>query len=92
MVALGVALGVPQPLTMAWTVGLVPSHHQGAALGVRLGASRAAQVGVPLFAGVAVAPLGFAGFALVNALLLLVAAAVVLTAALPGGRLPEGPG
>lgn len=88
---LGVALGAPQPLTMSWTVGLVPSQVQGAALGVRLWANRAGQVSVPLVAGALLAPAGFLGFALLNAALLAGAAVVVGTARFPGGRFPDGP-
>ncbi|KQS60815.1 hypothetical protein ASG36_08100 [Geodermatophilus sp. Leaf369] len=91
MVLLGVALGAPQPLTMSWTVGLVPPGVQGAALGVRLWANRAGQVSVPLVAGAVLAPAGFLGFALLNAALLAGAAVVVGTARFPDGRFPDWP-
>lgn len=47
MTLLGVALGAPQPLTMAWIVGLVPAAAQGAALGLRQWTNRAGQVVLP---------------------------------------------
>ena len=89
VVLLGVALGAPQPLTMAWTIGLVPPAVQGVSLGLRLSVNRAGQVVVPLLAGAALAPAGFLGFALLNAVLLAGAASVAGTAHFPGGRFPE---
>jgi MFS family permease len=60
MVILGVGLGVPQPLTMAWAVSLTDASRHGRILGLRLGANRFAQIVVPL--GItAVAPQGSAG-------------------------------
>ncbi|WP_161965245.1 MFS transporter [Ornithinimicrobium cerasi] len=86
---LGVALGAPQPITMAWTIGLVPSTMHGAALGLRLWANRTAQVVLPMTAGALIAPAGFPGFALINAGLLAGACYLVSTANFPRGQLPE---
>ena len=89
---LGVALGAPQPLTMAWTVGLVPPAVHGAALGVRQWANRTIQVVLPMAAGAVLAPAGFLGFALFNAGLLAGAIYLVGTADFPEGQLPEWDG
>jgi MFS family permease len=89
---LGVALGAPQPLTMAWTVGLVPPAVHGAALGVRQWANRTVQVVLPMAAGAALAPAGFLGFALFNAGVLAGAIYLVGTADFPEGQLPEWDG
>jgi MFS family permease len=86
---LGVALGAPQPLTMAWTVGLVPPSVHGAVLGVRQWANRTGQVVLPMAVGAVVAPAGFLGFALFNAGLLAGAVYLVGTANFPRGQLPE---
>ena len=86
---LGVALGAPQPLTMAWTVGLAPTSAQGAALGLRQWTNRAGQVVLPMAAGPLLAPAGFAGFAVLNAGLMAGAVYLVATAHFPRGRLPD---
>jgi MFS family permease len=86
---LGIALGAPQPLTMSWTVSLVPPAVHGAALGVRQWANRLGQVVLPMTVGVALSPAGFLGFALFNAGLLAGAMYLVGTADFPHGQLPE---
>lgn len=86
---LGISLGVPQPLTMAWVVGLVPRTAQGAVLGLRLLTNRSAQVLLPILVGAPLAPLGFTGFALVNAALLAGAGYLVGKANFPKGALPD---
>lgn len=89
LIMLGIALGVPQPLTMAWVVGLVPPGDRGVALGLRLLTNRSAQVALPLMVGSLLAPAGFVGFALVNASLLAGAGYLVSTANFPRGSLPD---
>jgi MFS family permease len=86
---LGVALGAPQPITLAWTISLVPPTEHGAVLGVRHWTNRTGQVVLPLAAGALLAPAGFPGFALLNAGLLAGAVYLVGTADFPGGQLPR---
>lgn len=61
MVALGVGLGIPQPLTMAWAVALTEPHRHGLVLGLRLGANRLVQIVVPLAMSATVATQGAGG-------------------------------
>lgn len=61
MVLLGVGLGIPQPLTMAWAVALTEPHRHGLVLGLRLGANRLAQIVVPLAMSATVATHGAGG-------------------------------
>ena len=70
MVGLGVALGLPQPLTMAWVTALSPPSAHGAALGLRLTANRLAQVSLPALVGVTLGSFGVVGVFWANALLL----------------------
>ncbi|GAA2000430.1 MFS transporter [Microbacterium ulmi] len=51
MAALGLTLGLPQPLTMSWIVALVRPRQVGAAMGLRMGSNRLAQVTIPLVIG-----------------------------------------
>ncbi|GAB3263740.1 MFS transporter [Arthrobacter pigmenti] len=76
MIGLGVGTGLPQPMTMAWVVGLNPVSH-GAALGVRMTANKLAQTTIPLAVGAAAAPLGVAGVFWANAVLLAASAFIV---------------
>lgn len=61
MVLLGVGLGVPQPLTMAWAVALTEPHRHGLVLGFRLASNRLAQIVVPLAMSATVATQGAGG-------------------------------
>lgn len=61
MILLGVGLGIPQPLTMAWAVALTEPHRHGLVLGLRLGANRLAQIIVPLAMSATVATQGAGG-------------------------------
>jgi MFS family permease len=70
MVGLGIGLGLPQPLTMAWVVGLAKQGNHGAALGMRMTANRFAQTTVPFAVGAVAAPMGVAGIFWANAALL----------------------
>ncbi|UBH04556.1 MFS transporter [Leucobacter sp. Psy1] len=61
MAVAGFFLGLGQPLTMSLVVQAVPPAWRSSALSLRLVANRVGQVGVPLAAGAAAAPLGPAG-------------------------------
>ncbi|MEV4643353.1 MFS transporter [Saccharopolyspora sp. NPDC049357] len=78
MVGLGIALGLPQPLTMAWVTSLTPPSSHGAALGLRLTFNRLAQVTLPLLVGAVLGPVGVVGVFWANAALLLGAAGSVM--------------
>lgn len=78
MVGLGIALGIPQPLTMTWMVGLTTRANYGTALGIRMTANRLTQVALPLLAGSFASALGVAAVFWANAGLLAVAAGIVL--------------
>jgi len=75
MVALGVGLGIPQPVTMAWVVSLVAPQRAGQALGLRMVGNRLAQLVVPLTLS---ALLGFTG-----SIGMFLGTAAVLAGALP---------
>lgn len=83
MVGLGIALGLPQPLTMAWVTSLCPPLSHGAALGLRLTANRLAQVTLPLLVGTVLGPVGVVGVFWANAALLLGATGSVMVARRP---------
>lgn len=91
MVALGVCLGAPQPLTLAWVVEIVARRDRGAALGLRMAGNRLAQTAIPLGMAAVAAPLGVAGIIWTNAALLALATALA-AASRPGGpsREPVG--
>jgi len=48
MIVLGIGLGIPQPITMAWVVSVAPSGERGAILGARMTVNRFAQVVIPV--------------------------------------------
>ncbi|OOB89732.1 MFS transporter [Rathayibacter sp. VKM Ac-2630] len=83
MIGLGLALGVPQPLTMAWVVRLTPESVHGAALGLRMTANRLAQIALPVAIGTTAGSLGSAGVFWANAAVLVAAVAVTAGADLP---------
>lgn len=67
----GFGLGITLTSTIALTMQIAPAGARGTALSLRLTANRLAQFGVPLLAGLIVAPLGAGGiFALTGAILL----------------------
>jgi MFS family permease len=80
MLALGIGLGLPQPLTMSWVIERADPANRGAALGLRMTCNRILQIGVPAAVGVAAAPFGSAVIFLVGAGLLGAMGAVVVTA------------
>lgn len=89
MIGLGICLGLPQPLTMAWVVNLTHRRDHGAVLGLRMTGNRLAQVSVPILVGTLAAPLGVAGIFWANAALLLFSSVLVVYSD-PDGRLdPE---
>jgi len=90
MVLLGVALGVPQPLTMAWTTAITPPRAHGAALGLRLAANRAAQITLPLSMGAIAAPFGIAPVFWMNAIVLTAGTVVVISARTVDDRGSDG--
>lgn len=87
MVGLGIALGLPQPITMSWITRLTSADAHGAVLGLRMTANRVAQVAFPLIVGVAAGPTGSAGFATIAVLL---GGAAVVTATSGPESLPPG--
>jgi len=89
MLALGIALGLPQPLTISWVVLRAPASIRGAALGLRVTSNRVVQLALPLLVGAAAAPLGVAGMFLGSAVVLAGAAAVTLTAGDTLGDVPD---
>lgn len=78
MIALGIGLGVPQPLTMAWVTSLTPPQSHGASLGMRLTSNRLAQIVVPVAVGALAAPFGVLGIFWANAALLVGAAGIMV--------------
>lgn len=79
MIALGIALGLPQPLTMAWTTAITPPAVHGAALGLRLTANRVLQVLIPVSVGLVAGPFGLVAIFWSNAAVLAVGVAIVAT-------------
>ncbi|KQR88357.1 MFS transporter [Microbacterium sp. Leaf179] len=80
MIALGIALGLPQPLTMAWTTAITPPAVHGAALGLRLTANRVLQVLkvlIPVSVGLVAGPFGLVAIFWSNAAVLAVGVAIV---------------
>lgn len=86
MIGLGICLGLPQPLTMAWVIHLTRDRDHGAALGLRMTGNRLAQVSVPIVVGAFATPLGVAGIFWANAVLLLFSSVLVVYSD-PDGRL-----
>lgn len=84
MIALGISLGLPQPLTMAWTTAITPPSAHGAALGLRLTANRMFQVVIPIVVGLVAGPFGLIAIFWANAGVLAVGVAVVATSRTSG--------
>ncbi len=89
MIGLGVGLGIPQPLTMAWVISLTPASHHGSALGLRMTLNRLAQISLPIAVGAFAAPLGVLGIFWANAALLAGAAVVVAGSDAGSGPPPQ---
>ncbi|KQR00025.1 MFS transporter [Arthrobacter sp. Leaf141] len=67
MGALGLGLGIGQPLTMSWLSSRAPAGQRGRALALRLAGNRVGQVVLPAAIGTVAAGLGAAGVFLVSA-------------------------
>lgn len=76
MVVLGMGLGIPQPLTMAWSVAVTDRSNHGAVLGLRLSANRLALILVPMLLGAVTVPWGAMSVFYINSGLLVVSAAI----------------
>lgn len=74
MIFIGLGLGIPQPLTMAWAVAATPRELHGAVLGWRLSSNRLAQIILPVTLGSLAVPFGVAAIFYSNAALMGVAA------------------
>lgn len=83
MFALGIGLGIPQPLTMSWVTSLTRAESHGTALGMRLTSNRVAQICVPLAIGALAGPFGVVGIFWANAAVLLGAMGVMATTRSP---------
>lgn len=83
VVLVGFAIGIGNPVTMAWVAARAPSGGRGTAMALRMTGNRAAQIVVPAGVGVLATTLG-AGAALVFA------ATSLLGGGLWAGRPPEG--
>ena len=90
MIGLGISLGIPQPLTMAWTTAITPRAAHGAALGLRLTANRIAQVAIPMVVGLVAAPVGLFAIFWANAAVLATGAVVVATSRTSNSTGDEG--
>ena len=58
MAALGLGLGMPQPLTLVWMSNLAPLHARGAVFGARMAVNKLAQVSVPVVVATLAGPVG----------------------------------
>lgn len=58
MAMIGLGLGLPQPLTLAWMSSLSPPQTRGAVFGARMTVNRFAQVTLPLLVATAAGPIG----------------------------------
>lgn len=88
MIGLGICLGLPQPLTLAWVVGITRSRDHGAALGLRMTGNRVAQVSMPLVVSAVAAPLGVDGMFWGNAALLALSTGLVVASNPDADRRP----
>lgn len=58
MAAIGIGLGMPQPLTLVWISSLAPPQATGAVFGARMTVNRLAQVTLPLLVATVAGPAG----------------------------------
>ena len=82
LAAMGLGLGIGQPLTISWLTEQTPPRQRGVALSLRLAGNRIGQLSVPSVMGLLAAGLGAAGVLVATALT--VASTLLL---LRGGRL-----
>lgn len=80
MMVMGVGLGLPQPLTLAWMSSLSPPHARGAVFGARMTVNRFAQVTLPLLVASIAGPAGIVAVFWVTAGILASSVALVATA------------
>ena len=86
MITLGITLGLPQPLTLAWIVDVTERSQHGIAVGLRMTSNRIAQLAVPILMGAIAGSIGVAGIFWGNAVLLAGAAAIVTRSDPDSGR------
>lgn len=79
IVAAGLALGVGQPLTMAWVAQAAPDDVRGTAISLRLSGNRLGQTVLPAVAGLCAAGLGTGGVFWVLALALAITGTLART-------------
>lgn len=91
MCLIGIGLGLPQPLTMAWVVGLAPKRARGAALGMRMTSNRLAQFTIPLAVGAVAGPLGVGAVFWGTAGFLAAAAALAMTTRIAAAESDDDP-
>jgi MFS family permease len=80
MMVMGIGLGLPQPLTLAWMSSLAPPHARGAVFGARMTVNRFAQVTLPLLVATIAGPAGVIAVFWVTAGILASSVALVATA------------
>ena len=68
LAAMGLGLGIGQPLTISWLIEQTPPRQRGVALSLRLGGNRIGQLSVPSVMGLLAAGLGAAGVLTATAL------------------------
>ena len=68
LAAMGLGLGIGQPLTIPWLIEQTPPRQRGVALSLRLGGNRIGQLSVPSVMGLLAAGLGAAGVLTATAL------------------------
>lgn len=79
MAMIGLGLGLPQPLTLAWMSSLAPPHARGAVFGARMTVNRLSQVILPLLVATVAGPIGVFAVFWTTAAILLGSAALVAT-------------
>lgn len=79
MAMIGLGLGLPQPLTLAWMSALAPPHARGAVFGARMTVNRLAQVGLPLMVAYLAGPISVLAVFWTTAAILVSSAVVVAT-------------
>jgi MFS family permease len=75
--AVGISLGLAQPLTLVWVVRTMPGYSQGLAMGIRMTGNRLGQLAIPVTVGATAGQLGPGAIMLAIAGLLLGAAGLV---------------
>ncbi|MGB3414153.1 MAG: hypothetical protein WBA28_05495, partial [Microbacteriaceae bacterium] len=80
MLALGVAFGLPQPLTLAWALNITDRQNMGGVIGLRLTSNRLAQVVMPTLSGSVATVFGFSAFFFVSSAFLAAATFALIRA------------